>query len=402
MSLTLLLDLDDTLLANNIDTFLPSYLEAFARTVEGYADPRQFVDALLAGTRQMVKNHRPDRTLQAVFEETFFKLLPVEASGFRAVAEHFYAQVFPQLQDLTRPQPGAVELVEQAMRRGYRLAIATNPLFPQAAIHHRLAWANLPVERYAFDLVSTYEAFHFAKPAMTYFAEVLAQLGWPDGPLVMVGNDSENDIAPARQLGLPSFQVNGDGAEAAETALNAGRGGLENVLPWIDRTGAEALQPAFKTPAALLAVLRSTPAALDSFSQRLPEEAWRQRPQPGEWSLTEMVCHLRDVDREVNLLRLRKVLQEENPFLPGSDTDPWAEERQYNQQDGVQALAQFTQARLEMLDLLATLPEVGWQRMARHAIFGRTNLFELVEITARHDQLHVRQAYQTRRVVAGM
>ena len=50
---------------------------------------------------------------------------------------------------------------------------------------------------------------------------------------------------------------------------------------------------------------------------------WNQRPIKNEWSITEIICHLRDVDREVNIQRIQTVLDGSNPFIPGAVTDPW-------------------------------------------------------------------------------
>jgi FMN phosphatase YigB (HAD superfamily) len=392
VSLTLLLDLDDTLLVNDIDTFLPGYLGAFGREVAPYMQPDKFVAALLAGTRQMVKNRNPDCTLQEVFAATFFPSIDMEADKFQGVADKFYAEVFPTLRDLTRPRPEAVRLVEQALARNYRLAIATNPLFPRTAIEQRLRWAGLPVETYPFELVTSYESFHFAKPDIAYFAELMARLGWPEGPVLMVGNDLERDILPAHYLGLPTFQVTAEGAQpggGSEAPTHSG--GLAELLPWLEAAPEEVLQPDYNSSRAMLATLRSTPAALDSMCRQLPADRWRQKLEPGEWCVTEVLCHLRDVDREVNLPRLQKVLQEANPFLPGRDTDPWAEERNYIQQDGPQALHEFSVARLRVVEMLEGIRAEDWQRSARHAIFGPTQLSELVGIIAAHDRLHIRQ-----------
>ena len=38
-------------------------------------------------------------------------------------------------------------------------------------------------------------------------------------------------------------------------------------------------------------------------------------------SLTEIACHLRDVDLEVNLPRVQAVLETDNPFIAGAVTD---------------------------------------------------------------------------------
>ncbi len=100
------------------------------------------------------------------------------------------------------------------------------------------------------------------------------------------------------------------------------------------------------------------------------------------------------MEREVNLPRLRKVLDEENPFLPGQDTDRWVEERHCADQDGLQILVDFMNARKETLSLLDDL-QADWTRTARHAIFGPTTLLELVGIIAGHDRVHIQQIWKT-------
>ncbi len=352
MSYTLLMDLDDTLLENNIDSFLPHYLHDFGREVAPYMDPEKFTRRLLAGTQAMVNNRNPDCTLQDAFEAVFFPGLGINDQSFRQVAEHFYADVFPNLQRLTRPAADGQALMDEVRRRGYSVVIATNPLFPLTAIQQRIDWAGLPVHRYPFDLVASYETFHYAKPDPAFFAEALAGLGWPDGPIVIVGDDIDREVKPGRELGLPVFWIERDGIDVpAEASGPTGRGALRDFLPWLDRTRSEALLPDFSSPAALKAILRSTPAALDTFFRPLSDAQVAARPAAQEWSLGEIACHLRDVDAEVNLRRVQKALAEDNPFIPGEDTDRWSEERRYHQQDGRNARSAFTAARMELLSV---------------------------------------------------
>jgi hypothetical protein len=115
---------------------------------------------------------------------------------------------------------------------------------------------------------------------------------------------------------------------------------------------------------------------------------------PGEWCLTEIICHLRDVEREVNLARIRKVLVEPNPFLVGEVTDVWVKDRRCAEEDGRQALADFVGARKETLALLDDL-QTEWSRTARHAIFGLSTLQELVGFMAGHDRVHIQQVWKT-------
>jgi FMN phosphatase YigB (HAD superfamily) len=394
MTQTLLIDLDNTLLSNGVDTFLPAYLQALSKHLAPFADGKHLVQTLLKATSQMVANDRPDCTLKEIFGNHFYPGLGLKESDLTSAIDTFYKEVFPDLRRLTQPRPGAVQLVEEALRRGFRIAIATNPLFPRTAILQRLEWAGLPTGEYPFDLISSYESFHYAKPSPAYLAECLARLGWPEGPVVLLGDSLENDIAPALALGLAVYQVIPDGDLSGGNPESAApAGSLDGFFPWLDSADPAALEPEFNQPNALLAVLRSTPAVLDHLTRPLPLEPWTHRPAPEEWSLTEILSHLRDVDEEVNLPRLQKVLNENNPFLPGMVTDPWAEERQYNRQNGPAALWRFTAVRLKLLDLLQGLLPEKWQRTARHAIFGPTSLRELVSIQASHDRLHLQQVF---------
>jgi FMN phosphatase YigB (HAD superfamily) len=394
VTLTLLLDLDDTLLLNPMQTFLPAYLQQLSTHLARFAPPTQMVQALLAGTEEMMQNQRPDRTLKQVFEAVFYPALGLRPRALRASIEQFYAEIFPTLQPLTRPQPAAVQLVESALERGYRLAIATNPLFPLTAITQRLEWAGLSPQKYPFSLIPSYETFHFTKPNPAFFAELLAYLDWPEGPLVMVGDDVERDIRSAQAMGLATYWVHNEQPTSVSSDAAPAGGPLEDLLSWLDALPASSLQPHYNHPTALKAILRATPAAIHTLSRSLARPAWSARPQPNEWSLTEIVCHLRDVEIEVNLPRLERILQEPYPFLPGVDSDRWAEERQYQQQDGRRALQRFSRARQRSLQLLERLSPADWQRNVRHAIFGPTQVLELVSFMAGHDQMHMHQVHQ--------
>jgi HAD superfamily hydrolase (TIGR01549 family) len=391
VSLTLLLDLDDTLLHNHIDAFLPAYLKLLSAELAPYAPPEAMVAQLLSATRAMAANLRPDCTLKQIFETAFYPPLGLTPEDLREVLRRFYEEKFPSLQSLTRPKPEAVELVQAAFERGYRVAVATNPLFPRRAIEHRLAWAGLPVEQYPFELISSYETFHFSKPNPAYFAEILGRLNWPEDGVLMVGDDWKRDIQGASQLGLATFWLSNGAATAEGGQAPSGRGELGQALDWIDSRPDAALEPDYNFPSAMLATLRATPAVLDTLCGELAEEAWSASPHPDEWCPTEILCHLRDVDREVNLARIPRVLQENDPFISGKDTDPWADERKYICQDGPRALHEFTIARMKLLSLLEAAAPQDWERTARHAILGPTTLKELVRIIAEHDRLHVRQ-----------
>lgn len=118
---------------------------------------------------------------------------------------------------------------------------------------------------------------------------------------------------------------------------------------------------------------------------------WLWRPAPDEWSLTEVMCHLRDVELEVHQHRLSTVIESEEAFISGVSADEWAEARHYRQQDGHLARDAFLEARQHTLRMLSGLPEATWSRQGQHAFFGPTTLQELVYLAVRHDDLHWEQ-----------
>ena len=115
---------------------------------------------------------------------------------------------------------------------------------------------------------------------------------------------------------------------------------------------------------------------------------WLRRPAEGEWSLTEIACHLRDVEREVHQARFIALLEDDSSFLAGVDADEWAVTRNYQAQDGYAAAAAFVAARAETIARLAPLPLAVWDRQGQHTFFGPTSLHELIYLAVQHDRVH--------------
>lgn len=157
------------------------------------------------------------------------------------------------------------------------------------------------------------------------------------------------------------------------------------------------LSPPPPTAFPLLLVAHIT--AVSSILTGTSDPVWKLRPGATEWSLTEIVCHLRDVDQEVNLPRMHSVIKADNPFISAANTDPWAIERDYQSQSGPDALKDFMRVREELYKFLEGRPEAIWSRSARHAIFGPTHLAEMVGWILDHDRIHLEQLRLTRRKV---
>jgi len=203
--MTLVFDLDDTLLINPIDQFLPPYFRALTAYLAPYVPTDRLVPELLKATQTMMANRDPSRTNEHVFAAHFYPALGLNEADVRPIIDRFYEDEFPKLQRYTAVVPEARPLLLAARERGYDLVIATNPVFPLRAIQHRLAWAGLGDMPFRF--ITSYETMHYTKPHPEYYHEITSAIKCTPADCLMVGNDLGNDILPAKAAGLRTFWV---------------------------------------------------------------------------------------------------------------------------------------------------------------------------------------------------
>ena len=197
-----LFDLDGTLLPMDQDDFTKSYfgnLAAKAAT-RGYA-PQTLTDTVWAGTAAMIKN-TGEKTNEAVFWDFFSAKYGTDALDDIPFFEEFYRTDFQKAKETCGFAPESKEIVHRLRQRGFRVILATNPLFPAIATQSRIRWAGLEPED--FELYTTYENSRHCKPNPEYYKDILADLGLNAEECVMVGNDVDEDMIAA-QLGMKVF-----------------------------------------------------------------------------------------------------------------------------------------------------------------------------------------------------
>jgi hypothetical protein len=209
----------------------------------------------------------------------------------------------------------------------------------------------------------------------------------------MVGNDVDRDLLPAHRLGLKTYFI--DGESASSPGFEAGSGSLADLRRWLESINLSTLEPSFRSREATLAIMASTPAVLHSLTSSLTEAQWQHEPARDVWAINEIICHLRDTEREIHQLQLKLMIEREDAFIPRPDTSVWANERDYLNVDGPTALSNFTSARMESVNVLKGLEPEIWSRRARHAIFGPTHFLEVTSFLTDHDRMHIQQAWDT-------
>ena len=202
MTKAILFDLDGTLLPMDQEVFVRDYLGRMAAFLapHGY-DPQSLIKAVWAGTGAMVKNDGKALN-EDVFWYVFNSILGRDAKQDLALFEEFYRTEFQKAKDSCGFNPAAVEAIRQIKAMGYRLILATNPLFPAIATYSRARWAGLNPED--FELVTTYENSRFCKPNPDYYREILGKIALDGSQCLMVGNDVGEDMV-AQKLGMKTF-----------------------------------------------------------------------------------------------------------------------------------------------------------------------------------------------------
>lgn len=204
MAKTLLFDLDGTLLPMDTDKFVEYYMMALVPHVKDFLPADKFMKVLWDSTIEMIKNVDENHTNEEVFIKYFLEKTGLKKEEIWPTFDQFYIDHFPKLKQYTDPKSISKEIVNIAKDQGRKIVIATNPVFPQAAIYERLNWLGL--NDFPFDLVTVYEESHFCKPQPNYYKEVLEKVEVQPEDAIMIGNDIQEDMV-ASKLGMNTYLV---------------------------------------------------------------------------------------------------------------------------------------------------------------------------------------------------
>lgn len=147
----------------------------------------------------------------------------------------------------------------------------------------------------------------------------------------------------------------------------------------------------YDTTAELIGMLRATPEVLEGLLRAVtPERARAARGGDEDWSVVEVVCHLRDVEERA-IARMRAMRDEENPTMQGYDQEALARERNYAAADLSDAFAAFARFRAQHIAELEALRPEEWQRPGHHSEAGAVTVMRHTITIANHDAVHLAQ-----------
>lgn len=199
---TILFDLDGTLLPMDNDVFTKGYFKLLIQKLapHGY-NPQELVGAIWKGTEAMVKNDGQSSNYE-VFWKTFAQVLGNRVYDTKPIFDSFYSNEFNQAKSFCGFNEKAMETVKAVKERGFRIVLASNPIFPTDAQIARLKWAGITQNEMEF--ITSYENCSYCKPNPEYYLAVAKHLDVKPEECLMIGNDVDEDMI-AETVGMSVF-----------------------------------------------------------------------------------------------------------------------------------------------------------------------------------------------------
>lgn len=136
---------------------------------------------------------------------------------------------------------------------------------------------------------------------------------------------------------------------------------------------------------------RGGPGVLGESCEGLAEDDFRRKPGVGKLSILEHMTHMLDMERDVFGVRLRRVLEEENPKLEPVDQEHYVDESRYAGRTFRQVFDEWQKLRLANVELVEATGPAEWTRAVRHPDLGDATFADVVHRWSRHDSDHLRQ-----------
>lgn len=113
----------------------------------------------------------------------------------------------------------------------------------------------------------------------------------------------------------------------------------------------------------IMAILPETPGRFAALTEALAPAQLHRAPEPGSWSVNDVLAHLRACHDVLggNVLR---ILAEDTPTWKGMSPRAWLMKTDYPEWEFAPAFAAFATQRAELLAVLEPLPPEGWERIA--------------------------------------
>ena len=143
--------------------------------------------------------------------------------------------------------------------------------------------------------------------------------------------------------------------------------------------------------------LRNSTETIRVLLAGITQEEARVKPDEHSWSMLEVVCHLYDEEREDFREHLGFILHRQHDEWHVIDPQNWVTERNYNGQNFTEMQEKFFAERQKSLSWLEELAATDWDTLYTSP-FGSMRAGDMLAAWVAHDNLHLRQLVELRRM----
>ena len=154
----------------------------------------------------------------------------------------------------------------------------------------------------------------------------------------------------------------------------------------------------------ILAILKETPLRLAKLTSGLATVQLHTVSGTGEWSVNEVLAHLRACDDIWGGYYIMTILAKDKPTITASNPRTWIKNTNYLEQDFQTSLRAFTKQRKKFLAVLESLSPKKWARTNTLIGAGKPlqqTLLSHADGLARHERAHLKQIERTLNTLNG-
>ena len=138
--------------------------------------------------------------------------------------------------------------------------------------------------------------------------------------------------------------------------------------------------------------LTEQPKAIAAITGDLPRARLHRSPGRGEWSVNDVLAHLRSC-ADMWGKYIATIIAQDRPTIRAMNPTTWIKSTNYPELEFAPSFRAFTKQRAELLALLRPLPKRGWSRSATVTGAGKPRertVFEYAQWLANHERSHVK------------
>ena len=148
--------------------------------------------------------------------------------------------------------------------------------------------------------------------------------------------------------------------------------------------------PEYDPKSWLLKALRETAHAMESLLWNVDEGALDRQADAGEWSCSDLICHMAEMERRY-IERLERMVRLDDPEIAAFDGDSIEPDGDLREQTAFDVMDEFAVLRRQTVYLLWSLDDDDWDRRGVHPYLGVLTVMDVAREMNEHDLSHLWQ-----------